>query len=219
MRTFTDIHLRMLPRLKVQGWRCLPNTWGRCSLRGRPKSLFQAFWNCVEGKNRDTTTIRTNRFEREIQLCIYQLWKKTSQGQIPTRDVTQHWFLESLCLHQPHWERATFKTRLTLADTSQTHHSLSTQMHHAKEASLYQSHVRSRDTTISVISRDIPLNTTDGDVILGRETLKKPMLVLYNHKQEASAFSKEMKALFHLHKNKGEWELDLMVQPAQKILM
>lgn len=77
------------------------------------------------------------------QKCIYQLWKKTSRGPIHTRDITQHWLLVSLYLHQLHREKATFKTRLALADTSQTHHTLSTQMHHAKEASLCQPHVRS----------------------------------------------------------------------------
>lgn len=154
-----------------------------------------------------------------MQVCTNQLWKNTSWVQIHTRDITQHWFLESLYLHQPHREKAIFKSRLPLADTSQTHHTLSTQMHHAKEASLHQSRVRSKDTTISVISRDTPLNTTDGHISVGKEKLKKPMLVLCNHQQEASSFSKEMKALFHFHKNKREWELNLMVQPIQKILM
>lgn len=120
--------------------------------------------------------------------------------------ITQHWFLESLYLHHPHREKATFKTRLTLEDTSQTHPTLSTQMYHAKEARLCHSHVRSKDTTISVISRASPLNTTDGDLSLGREKLKKPILELCNHQQEASSFSKEMKALFPLRKDKEEWE-------------
>lgn len=96
-----------------------------------------------------------------MQLCIYQCGKKSSWGQIHARDTTQHGFLESLYLHQPQREKATYKNRLTLADTSQTHPTLSTQKHHAKEASLCQSHVRSKDTTIPVISRDTPLNTTE----------------------------------------------------------
>lgn len=124
--------------------------------------------------------------------------KKTSWGQIHTRDITQHWFLKSLCLHQPYREKATFKSRLALANTSQTHHTLSTQMHHTKEASLCQSHVRSKDMTISVFSRATPLNITDRGESLGREKLKKAMLGLCNHQQEARSFSKEMKALFHL---------------------
>lgn len=124
--------------------------------------------------------------------------KKTSQGQIHARDITQHWFLKSLCLHQPYREKATFKSRLALANTSQTHHTLSTQMHHTKEASLCQSHVRSKDMTISVFSRATPLNITDRGESLGREKLKKAMLGLCNHQQEARSFSKEMKALFHL---------------------
>lgn len=78
---------------------------------------------------------------------------KAFQGRIHKRHVTQQWSLESGYLHQPQREKATFETSLIMVDSSQMYQTLSIEMDYAEGGSLHQSHVRSKGTNISVVSR------------------------------------------------------------------